>query len=109
MDSKRTEYIAEAARAIVKEGLHLHLIGCNGIADVESLVELKNAGIASYNHNLETSQNFFPNIAPRIALRSDSKQMKMPELQGLDYAVVESLEWGRVGRIEWTFSMLCKR
>ena len=62
LDSKRTEYIAEAAQAITKEGLHLHLIGCNGIASVESLVELKNAGIASYNHNLETSQNFFPNI-----------------------------------------------
>lgn len=62
LDSKRTEYIAEAARAIVKEGLHLHLIGCNGIASVESLIELKNAGIASYNHNLETSQNFFPKI-----------------------------------------------
>ena len=62
LDSKLTEYIAEAARAIVKEGLHLHLIGCNGIASVESLVELREAGIASYNHNLETSQNFFPNI-----------------------------------------------
>ncbi|MDE7174641.1 MAG: biotin synthase [Helicobacter sp.] len=62
LDSKRTEYIAEAARAIVKEGLHLHLIGCNGIASVEALTELKNAGIASYNHNLETSQNFFPKI-----------------------------------------------
>ncbi|TLD88181.1 biotin synthase [Helicobacter sp. MIT 05-5294] len=62
LDSKRTEYIAEAAREIVKSGLHLHLIGCSGIASVESLMELKKAGIASYNHNLETSQNFFPKI-----------------------------------------------
>lgn len=62
LDSKRTEYIAEAAREIVKSGLHLHLIGCSGIASVESLMELKKAGIVSYNHNLETSQNFFPKI-----------------------------------------------
>lgn len=62
LDSKRTEYIAQAAQAILKDGLHLHLIGCSGIADVESLKILKEAGIASYNHNLEASQNFFPQI-----------------------------------------------
>lgn len=62
LDSKRTEYIAEAARVIVGSGLHLHLIGCSGIASVDALSELKNAGIASYNHNLETSQSFFPKI-----------------------------------------------
>ncbi|MDY2585081.1 biotin synthase [Helicobacter sp.] len=62
LDSKRTEYITQAARAIVDSGLHLHLIGCSGIASTEALVELKNAGIASYNHNLEASRNFFPKI-----------------------------------------------
>ena len=34
--------------------------------------------------------------------------MKMREKQGLEYVVVESLEWERVGRIEWTSSMPCK-
>ncbi|MBX7491478.1 biotin synthase [Helicobacter turcicus] len=62
LDSKRTEYIVQAARAILDSKLHLHLIGCSGIASVEALVELKNAGIASYNHNLEASRNFFPKI-----------------------------------------------
>lgn len=62
LDSKRTEYIAQAAREILDSKLHLHLIGCSGIASVEALVELKNAGIASYNHNLEASRNFFPKI-----------------------------------------------
>ncbi len=116
LDSKRTEYIAEAARAIVKEGLHLHLIGCNGIADVESLVELKNAGIASYNHNLETSQNFFSNICTTHSV----EERFQTQLTGYERArettrglrSVRSWErkgGGRVGRIEWTFSMLCKR
>lgn len=62
LDGKRTEYIAQAARAILDSGLHLHLIGCSGIASVEALAELKNAGIASYNHNLEASRRFFPKI-----------------------------------------------
>ncbi|WP_279128831.1 biotin synthase [Helicobacter winghamensis] len=62
LDNKRTEYIAQAARAIVDSRLHLHLIGCSGIASVEALRELKSAGIASYNHNLEASRNFFPKI-----------------------------------------------
>lgn len=62
LDNKRTEYIAQAARAIVDSRMHLHLIGCSGIASVEALRELKSAGIASYNHNLEASRNFFPKI-----------------------------------------------
>lgn len=62
LDDRRVEYIAQAAKAIIDSGLHLHLIGCSGIASVEALVALKDAGIASYNHNLEASQNFFPQI-----------------------------------------------
>ena len=62
LDSKRTGYIAQAAREIMRAGLHLHLIGCSGIASTEALIALKEAGIASYNHNLETSRNFFPKI-----------------------------------------------
>ncbi|MDY3114115.1 MAG: biotin synthase, partial [Helicobacter sp.] len=62
LDSKRLEYVAGAARMIVESGLHLHLIGCSGIASVESLKVLKEAGVASYNHNLEASANFFPKI-----------------------------------------------
>ncbi len=62
LDDKRVEYISRAARAIVNEGLYLHLIGCSGIASKDSLRELRESGIASYNHNLETSKNFFPQI-----------------------------------------------
>ena len=38
------------------------LIACNGKASLEQLKELKKAGIFSYNHNLETSREFFPQI-----------------------------------------------
>jgi biotin synthase len=38
------------------------LIACNGIASVEQLRTLKDAGVNSYNHNLESSKNFYDKI-----------------------------------------------
>jgi biotin synthase len=61
LTSKKTEYISRVARA-VKDKYAFHLIACCGSADKESLKELKNAGVDSYNHNLETSKDFFPNV-----------------------------------------------
>lgn len=62
LDSKKCEYIAQAARAIKEADLGLHIIACCGRADVDSLKYLKANGVDSYNHNLETSKNFFPHI-----------------------------------------------
>ncbi|WP_289844293.1 biotin synthase [Helicobacter bizzozeronii] len=62
LDSKKCDYIARLARTIKQEVPDLHLIACCGRADVDSLRFLKENGIDSYNHNLESSQNFFPNI-----------------------------------------------
>ena len=62
LTSKKTEYISKCASLIKKENLGLHLIACCGSSDRESLKELKKNGIDSYNHNLETSQEYFKNI-----------------------------------------------
>ncbi len=62
LDDFKLEYVCEAARAVQKEVPDLLLIACNGIASVEQLKELKKVGIFSYNHNLETSKEFFPQI-----------------------------------------------
>ncbi len=62
LDDKKTEYIAKAAKAIKKEIDGLHLIGCNGIANIEQLRYLKESGIDSYNHNLETSPSYYQKI-----------------------------------------------
>ena len=53
---------AEAEAAKVDPNLGLRLIACNGIATVEQLKELKAAGVDNYNHNLETSRDFYPTI-----------------------------------------------
>lgn len=62
LDAKRLEFVCEAARAVKKENLGLIVIACNGTANIEQLKALKEAGVDAYNHNLETSRDFYPAI-----------------------------------------------
>ncbi len=62
LDEKVLEFVCEVAHAVNKEKLGLRLIACNGTATKEQLLELKKNGIKAYNHNLETSQEFYTNI-----------------------------------------------
>ncbi len=62
LDFKKLEFVCEVAKKIKKEVGSLHLIACNGLADRESLKELKKCGIDSYNHNLETSKEYYKKI-----------------------------------------------
>ena len=62
LDSKRKEFVKKVAYAINKEDLDLNLIGCNGLASLDDLIELKEAGVGSYNHNLESSKNYYQKI-----------------------------------------------
>lgn len=55
-------YIAKAAQKLKKSFPKLHLIACNGRADFEQLCYLKEHGIDSYNHNLESAESFFHKI-----------------------------------------------
>ena len=61
LNDKKLDYVCEVATALKKE-VDISLIGCNGTASVEQLKELKKAGIENYNHNLETSKEFYPSI-----------------------------------------------
>ena len=61
LDDKTLEYVSRAAKAVLKE-VDIKIIACNGTASKEALKELKKAGVSIYNHNLETSKEFYPNI-----------------------------------------------
>jgi len=61
LDDKTLEYVIKATKAILKE-IDIKIIACNGTASKEALKELKKAGVSIYNHNLETSKEFYPNI-----------------------------------------------
>ena len=62
LDDKKTQFVASVAMAIKKEVEGLNLIACNGTASIEQLRYLKEHGVDSYNHNLETSQNYYKEI-----------------------------------------------
>jgi len=62
LDKKRKEYMLKLLEKLKSEDLKLNYIGCNGLANKEDLKELKDAGLGSYNHNLETSQKYYSKI-----------------------------------------------
>ena len=62
VSDKKLSFVCEAAKAVKAELPNIHLIACNGIASIEQLKELKKAGVDSYNHNLESSKEFYATI-----------------------------------------------
>ena len=62
LDDKKVDFVARTAKAIKDEVQDLNLIACNGTASIEQLRYLKEHGIDSYNHNLETSENYYKTI-----------------------------------------------
>ncbi len=62
LDDKKTEAVAKIAHELKKEIPNLNLIGCNGTATKEQLKYLKEHGVDSYNHNLESSKEYYKKI-----------------------------------------------
>lgn len=62
LNDKTLEFVCNVAEAVKKAVPKLRLIACNGTATLEQLLTLKESGISAYNHNLETSKEFYPSI-----------------------------------------------
>ncbi len=62
LDDKKVDFVSRTAKAIKKDIKGLNLIACNGTASIEQLKFLKESGIDSYNHNLETSKEYYKEI-----------------------------------------------
>ncbi len=62
LTEKTLEFVCDVAKRVSKEVPQLRLIACNGTATLTQLLTLKEAGIKAYNHNLETSKEFYPQI-----------------------------------------------
>lgn len=62
LDDKTLEFVCNVASTLKREVPRLRLIACNGTASIEQLIELKKSGVAAYNHNLETSRAFYPEV-----------------------------------------------
>ncbi|WP_024955484.1 biotin synthase [Sulfurospirillum arcachonense] len=62
LDDKKVAFISEATKAVKKEIEEFNVIACNGTASLEQLKALKKAGVDSYNHNLETAEDYYHTI-----------------------------------------------
>ncbi|QSZ40728.1 biotin synthase [Sulfurimonas aquatica] len=62
LNDKTLAFVCSVAKAVTEVAPELRLIACNGTASLEQLLVLKEAGIKAYNHNLETSEAFYPKI-----------------------------------------------
>jgi len=62
LTEKTLNFVCSVAKEVQKVAPELRLIACNGTATLKQLLILKEAGIKAYNHNLETSEDFYPQI-----------------------------------------------
>ncbi|QOP44876.1 biotin synthase [Sulfurimonas paralvinellae] len=62
LNDKTLKFVCNVAHAVQEVAPELRLIACNGTATLDQLLTLKDAGIKAYNHNLETSEAFYPQI-----------------------------------------------
>lgn len=76
------EQILAALRRIRKETTILP--SCSlGIIDEETALKLKDAGMDTYHHNLETAESFFPNICTTHAYREDVDTVRAVKKAGV--------------------------
>ena len=98
LDDKKVEFVARAAHAIKSEVENLNLIACNGTASREQLRYLKEHGIDSYNHNLETSEAYYETIctthawSERYATCESAKEVGLQLCTGGIFGMGESAE-----------------
>jgi biotin synthase len=83
LDDKKVDFVARTARAIKKEVDNLNLIACNGTASIEQLHYLKEHGVDSYNHNLETSENYYKTICTTHSWEERYETCQNAKLAGL--------------------------
>jgi len=62
LDERTLDFVCETAETVNAAVPGLRLIACNGTATFAQLETLKRSGIKAYNHNLETSREFYPQI-----------------------------------------------
>ena len=62
LDARTLDFVCEVAESVNAAVPGLRLIACNGTASLSQLETLQRAGVKAYNHNLETSRAFYPQI-----------------------------------------------
>ncbi len=84
IDDRTLRFVCESAEAIKREVPKLNLIACNGLATKAQLRTLKDHGIFSYNHNLESSEDYYAKICSTHSWRSRYETCEAVKEVGLE-------------------------
>lgn len=102
-DMPKIEQIYRALRELT----NLHLCASFGLASVQALQKLKDSGVKTYHHNLETSRRFYPRICTTHTYDDRVQTIKNCHTIGLDvcsggiFGLGESVE----DRIDMAFEL----
>ena len=87
LDDKKCEEVAKIASTIKQNIDGLNLIACNGTATLDQLKHLKENGVDSYNHNLESSKEYYPKICTTHTWQERFETIENAKLSGLKICV----------------------
>ncbi|MEN3028141.1 MAG: biotin synthase BioB [Aquificaceae bacterium] len=80
---EEVESLCESIGQVKREGLGINICVSAGTLDESSLHRLKEAGVKRVNHNLETSEAFFPHIVTTHSWRERYETIKRIKSAGL--------------------------
>lgn len=72
------------AYKILRENLKIDLCASHGILTEEQLKKIRETGVTSYHHNIETSRRFFPKICTSHTFDDRIKTIKLAQKVGLN-------------------------
>lgn len=103
---KDLRIVAEAAREI-KSRFNIQICASLGSVSIEQARVLKDAGVDRFNHNLETSARFFPNICTTHAYGDRLKTVQAVKTAGLELCCGGLIGLGEslADRVELAFTM----
>lgn len=104
--SSEFEKILDTVKQIIAE---THIKPCCALGEItpEQALELKQAGVTRYNHNLEASENFFPNVATTHSWRDRIETIKTLKSVGIQACTGGILGMGETweDRIDLAFAL----
>lgn len=82
LSDEEIKIVAEAI-ADIRDKVGIKICASLGKMDEENLLLLKNAGLSRYHHNIETSENYFPNIVTTHSFKERIGTIKAAKKVGL--------------------------
>ena len=95
------------AYKLLKQNLKIDLCASHGILNAEQFKILREVGVTSYHHNIETSRNFFPQICTSHTFDDRIKTIKLAQAAGLNVCSGGIIGMGETwrDRIEMAFEL----